>query len=58
MSENKIVEFCGGAFDNSFVVKSNEVYLSFQSDIVNTGNKGFKIEYKPYSKLHSNLYIH
>ena len=42
--------YCG-QLPPSFISTSNEAFMHFQSDISDTNNNGFKLEYHPYSKL-------
>ena len=46
-----IGEYCGQSIPPSYISSTNEVFIHFESDGIDTNNNGFKLEYHPYSKL-------
>ena len=46
-----IREYCGKSIPPSHTSSTNEIFLHFESDGDDHNNKGFKLEYHPYSKL-------
>ena len=45
-------KYCGTSIPSRRIILSNKAFLHFQSDKYDTGNKGFKLDYEPYSKLY------
>ena len=51
MAETMIDEYCGQSIPPRYITSSNKVFLKLKTDKYHTSNKGFKMEYQPYSKL-------